>query len=132
MKTRICFSGFASAEMSALQAESGKLESLWECRFVPDAGATRAVLTEGSCDALVVNMSALAADAVALLREAGELQHNPLRFIVGDVDDQSVIINGIGGSHHFVRRRLKRPTSSKTSGAASNWMPGCPPKNCAR
>jgi HD-like signal output (HDOD) protein len=104
MKTRVYFSGFAGQELPALQAETGKLEALWECSFVANPTSTRELLADRGCDALVVNMSAFGKEAVELLREAGRLRANPLRFIVGDVDNQSVVINHIGGSHHFIRR----------------------------
>jgi HD-like signal output (HDOD) protein len=104
MKISVCFSGFSAAEAESLRAEAGKMDSLWEYRFEPDVAATRSSLAGQTCDALVVNMSAQAAGAVDLLRSATGLNPAPLRFIVGGVDDQSVVINNIGGSHHFIRR----------------------------
>jgi len=107
MKLRIHFSGFGGQELPALQAEIGKLEALWESYFAANPSLTREVLADHGCDVLVVNMSALGKDAVELLQEAGRLRGKPLRFIVGDVDNQSVVINHIGGSHHFIRRPVE-------------------------
>jgi len=104
MKTSVCFSGFSADEAQALRAEAGKMESLWEYRFESEVATTRSSLAGQPCDALVVNMSAQAIGAVDLLRGATSLNPAPLRFIVGGVDDQSVVINSIGGSHHFIRR----------------------------
>jgi HD-like signal output (HDOD) protein len=109
MKAIICFAGFPGEEAAALSAEAARLNPGWECRLAPDAGAARAFLAGESCDALVVNMSALADGAVELLRHAGGLPHIPLRFVAGSVEDQSLIINSIGGPHHFVRQPFTPP-----------------------
>lgn len=87
-----------------MQTQTEQLGAVWESNFAPDATRTREWLAERGCDVLVVNMSVLAEAAVELLQEAGRRAKNPLRFIVGDVDNQSRVINSLGGSHHFVRR----------------------------
>src|ERR1700677_2023063 len=107
MKTTICFSGFVGEEAVALQAETGKLNPQWECWIVPDTAGTLKLLKGNPCDVLVVNMSGLAASAFELLKETGCVSHKLFRFIVGDVDDQSLVINSIGGSHQFIRRPVE-------------------------
>jgi HD-like signal output (HDOD) protein len=107
MKTTICFSGFTGDEAAALQAETGKLNPQWECWMAPDADGTLKLLKGNPCDVLVVNMPGLAASAVELLKETASVSHKLFRFIVGDVDDQSQVINSIGGSHQFIRRPVE-------------------------
>jgi HD-like signal output (HDOD) protein len=62
-------------------------------------GAAKQIL-----DVVVANMVMPGQNGAELIRAVGSLQPNSLGFIVGDVTDQALIINCIGGPHHFIRR----------------------------
>jgi HD-like signal output (HDOD) protein len=104
MKKSICFAGFADSELPALRAAVATGNSLWECCFVADAPATLALLAEQPLDALVADMSMSGKSGAELLRDVREKFPNTLGFIVGNVTDQELIINCIGGTHQFIRR----------------------------
>ncbi len=104
MKKSICFAGFAASELPALQAAVATGNSLWECRFVADAPATLALLARQPFDALVADMTMPGKNGAELLCDVREQFPNTLGFIVGNVTDQELIINCIGGTHQFIRR----------------------------
>ncbi|HUC84477.1 MAG TPA: response regulator, partial [Candidatus Acidoferrales bacterium] len=104
MKKTICFVGFPTAEVAALQAATCANNALWECHFVSNADAALAMLSDRPLDVVVANMSMPGKNGAELLHEAGLAHPKTLGFIVGDVTDQALIINCIGGPHQFIRR----------------------------
>lgn len=104
MKKRICFAGFAGEELASLQAASSTANSIWECVFAPDAAAAQAVLSQGACDALVASFSSGSHAGLDLLHEVAAQHPRALRFIVGNVGDQALLLEGIGGTHQFINR----------------------------
>jgi HD-like signal output (HDOD) protein len=103
MKKRICFAGFPGEEVSALQIVTTD-NAIGECRFAPTADAVLTLLASENYDVCVANMSMPGKNGAELLRELGRLHPKTLGFIVGDVADQALIINCIGGPHQFIRR----------------------------
>jgi HD-like signal output (HDOD) protein len=113
MKKTICFAGFAEGELPALREAATASNAPWECHFVADAPAALALLAKQPFDVLVANMAMPGKTGAELLREAresrpdSEAHANILGFIIGDVADQAVIINSIGGPHQFIRRPIQ-------------------------
>lgn len=113
MNKIICFAGFTEEELLALRAAVTASNAPWECHFVADAPAALALLASQPFDVLVANMALPGKNGAELLREARESRSesgahsNILGFILGDVADQALIINNIGGPHQFIRRPIQ-------------------------
>ena len=104
MKKILCFAGFADNELPLLRGAASAGNSAWECHFVADAPAALALLAAQPFDALVADMNLPGKSGAELLREVRALHPHTLGFIVGNVRDQELIINCIGGTHQFIRR----------------------------
>src|SRR5579862_5540885 len=102
MKTQICFAGFAGEELAALQQASSSIAGAWECRFVANGEAALEAMKAAPCDAMVANMQMDGMSGAALLQKFAENHPRSLRFVIGDVGDQELIINCIGGTHQFI------------------------------
>jgi HD-like signal output (HDOD) protein len=104
MKKIICFAGFADSELPTLRAATATSNTLWDCRFVPDAPAALAAMAGQPFDALVANLTMPGKNGAELLREVRETSPHTQGFIVGKVTDQAHIVDCIGGPHQFIRR----------------------------
>lgn len=109
MRKRICLAGFDGGELAALQAAMGGISGAWDCVFAPDMPAALAALQAAPCDAIVANMKLPDQSGAELLRQAHAAYPSTMRFIVGDVADQALIINCIGGTHQFIARPFHPP-----------------------
>ena len=113
MKKIICFAGIAKDELPPLRTAATASNLPWECHFVADAPAALALLANQPFDVLVADMAMPGKTGAELLREAREVRSNGgahsniLGFIIGDVADQALIINNIGGPHQFIRRPIQ-------------------------
>jgi len=103
MKKQLYFVGFPEGEVLALRTIASG-QDLGECHFVPDADAALKLLADKSADVVVATMSMPGKNGAELLREVRESRPNTLGFIVGEVKDQELIVNCIGGPHRFIRR----------------------------
>jgi HD-like signal output (HDOD) protein len=105
MKKRICLVGFEDGNPTALdalkQAVSG-ISGTWETTFVQDANEALAALAAEPFDAVVTRMRLRGVNGAELLQQTGKLHPKTLRFVTGDVADQELVINCIGGTHQFI------------------------------
>ena len=109
MKKRICFvDGEAQALASLEQAMSG-VSGTWDCAFVKSGEEALARLAAEPFDAVVTNLHLPGINGVDLLRETGRLQPGTLRFILGDLADQELVMSGLGGTHQFIARPCPGP-----------------------
>ena len=110
MRKRICFVGFAEDQPEALksleEAMSG-LSGTWDCAFVPNGPRALAAMETAAFDAVVTNMHLPGMSGAELLQQVGTLHPKTLRFVLGNVSDQELIINCIGGTHHFIAQPCK-------------------------
>jgi HD-like signal output (HDOD) protein/ActR/RegA family two-component response regulator len=104
MKKRICFVDDESKALNALKQAMAGISGTWDCTFVSDAPAALAAMAAQPFDAVVTNMQIQGMNGAELLQEVGKLHPRTLRFVVGDVADQELIINCIGGTHQFIAR----------------------------
>jgi HD-like signal output (HDOD) protein len=107
MKKKICFAGFAQDELESLKQAMSGIAGTWDCTFVADAPAALEAMAANPIDAVVANMRMEGMHGAELLHRAGELHPTALRFVVGDMADQELIINCIGGTHQFIARPYK-------------------------
>src|SRR5580692_10166870 len=107
MKKKICFAGFAQDELELLKQAMSGIAGTWDCTFVPNAEAALQAMATETIDAVVANMRMEGMHGAELLHRAGELHPTALRFVVGDMADQELIINCIGGTHQFIARPYK-------------------------
>ena len=114
MNKNLCFAGFADTESPLLQAAATAGNRRWQCHFAADAPAVLALLAERPFDALVANMTLPGKSGAELLREVRTRHPNTLGFIVGEVTDQELILNCIGGTHQFIRRPIQPVELIKT------------------
>ena len=124
-KKRILFAGFSDSESKELRAATAHSDGHWDSHFVADAAGALTMLAEHKFDALVANMAMTGKNGAELLHEARELHPHTLGFIVGEVTDQSLIIDCIGGTHQFIRRPyqpVKLMTSLKRGLRLDNWL----------
>ncbi len=124
-KKKICFAGFTDSELPGLRQAASASNPLWESHFVADAPAAMALLTSTKFDAIVANMSMPGKNGAELLHDIRDICPQTLRFIAGDVTDQSVIIDGIGGTHQFIRRPYQPATlvaTLKRGLKLDNWL----------
>ena len=125
-KKKICFAGFTDSELPGLKAAASASNPLWESHFVADAPAAVALLTESPFDAIVANMAMTGGkNGAELLHDIRDICPQTMRFIAGDVTDQSVIIDCIGGTHQFIRRPFQPATlmgALKRGLKLDNWL----------
>jgi HD-like signal output (HDOD) protein len=125
MNKSICFAGFADPELPALREAVAGSNPRWECRFAADASAALAALAGSSLDVLVVNISISGGTGAELLRDVRAFSPRTLGFIVGEVADQSLVFNCVGGPHQFIRRPYepaKLVTSIKRGLSLDSWL----------
>jgi HD-like signal output (HDOD) protein len=104
MKKQICFAGFGEKEVAGLQPSLTTLGVDWDCEFSPDATAALAALAQTPFDAVVANLSSGGIHDSEFLRQAAIGHARTLRFVLGDVGDRELIVNGLGGAHQFISR----------------------------
>jgi HD-like signal output (HDOD) protein len=104
MKKIIYFVGFAGHDLELLQA---RVTGIWDCQFFADGPAALVALGEGTVDAVVVSAGKGALNAGEFMRQAAARQPRSLRFIVGNVAEQELIINCIGVTHQFIGEPCK-------------------------
>jgi len=124
-KKKICFAGFSDSEVPDLRAATAPSHSLWESHFVADAPAALALLASEKFDAIVANMAMPGKNGAELLHEARTVNPRTLGFIVGEVTDQALIIDCIGGTHQFIRRPFqaaKLVQALKRGLKLDNWL----------
>jgi HD-like signal output (HDOD) protein len=107
MKKAICFAGFGDEELGTLQQAMAGISGTWDCCFAADAAGALEVLRGEPFDAVVANMQMKGMNGAELLQRVGELHPTALRFVIGDLADQELIINCIGGTHQFISRPYK-------------------------
>ncbi len=107
VKKSICFAGFGDDELGSLQQAMAGISGAWDCVFVADAAGALDAMSGRAFDAVVANMQMKGMNGAELLQRAGELHPTALRFVVGDVADQELIINCIGGTHQFISHPYK-------------------------
>ncbi len=110
MKKRICFVGFAEdqpAALKSLQEAMSAIDGTWDCAFAPNGPKALAAMAAESFDAVVTNMHLPGMNGAELLQQVGTLHPKTLRFVLGNVADQELIINCIGGTHHFIAQPCK-------------------------
>lgn len=104
MKKRICFVGFADEQLSVLKSldtMSGVKET-WQCTFAATANKALKEMAVEPFDVVVANMQLNGMNGAELLQQVGQKYPKTLRFILGDVADQELIMNCIGGTHQFI------------------------------
>jgi HD-like signal output (HDOD) protein/ActR/RegA family two-component response regulator len=104
MKKRICFVDDESKALNALKQAMAGVSGSWDSTFVSNGPAALAALAAQPFDAVVTNMQMEGMNGAELLQEVGKRHPKTLRFVVGDVADQELIINCIGGAHQFIAR----------------------------
>lgn len=104
MKKKICFAGFPPAELETLKPAMAAMNERWECVFLDDSAAVIDAAGATAFDAVVANMHLRGINGAELLHKVGEVHPATLRFVVGEVSDQELIITGIGGTHQFISR----------------------------
>jgi HD-like signal output (HDOD) protein/CheY-like chemotaxis protein len=107
LKKAVCFAGFGDDELETLQQAMAGISGAWDCVFAPDAAATLEALKSRPFDAVVAEMQMKGMNGAELLQRAGELHPATLRFVIGDLADQELILNCIGGTHQFISRPYK-------------------------
>lgn len=104
MKKRICFVGFADEQLSvlkSLETMSGVKET-WQCTFASTANKALKEMAAEPYEVIVANMQLHGINGAELLQQIGQKYPKTLRFILGDVADQELIMNCIGGTHQFI------------------------------
>src|SRR5271169_5787873 len=97
VKKSICFAGFGDDELESLRQAMAGISGAWDCVFATDATIALEAMSGRSFDAIVATMQMKGMNGAELLQRAGELHPTALRFVIGDVADQELIINCIGG-----------------------------------
>ena len=114
MKARICFVDDEPQALESLRQSMSSLNASWECAFVPSGEEALARLAAEPFDAVVTKMHLPGMNGAELLQEVGRLRPRALRFILGEVADQEVVVNCLG------------PTSSgSVGGARTRPRPAC-------
>src|SRR5208337_984374 len=106
-KKNICFAGFGAEELETLKHAASGISGAWECTFFEDAAAALEAMKSRPFDAVVANMQIKGMNGAQLLQRVGELHPTALRFVIGDLEDQELIISCIGDTHQFVSRPYK-------------------------
>jgi HD-like signal output (HDOD) protein len=111
MKKRVCFAGFLDEQLEMLRSVESMTGAAgtWECYFMASAEQVLEGMTQAPFDVLVANMRLPGTNGAALLQQVGQMHPKTLRFILGDVADQELIMNCIGGTHQFIAGPCKPP-----------------------
>lgn len=109
MKKKICFGGFAEAEVQSLRTTLAEVSGGWEWTFVPDAEAVLSLLAAEPIAALVADVRIDGLGGAELLQQAAALSPRTLRFALGELADRELIVNSIGAPYQFISRPWKGP-----------------------
>jgi HD-like signal output (HDOD) protein len=104
---KICFAGFADAEVRALQPALAQISSAWECVFSPEPEDALEKLEAEFHAALVVDLRITGAKGADLLQQTAARHLRTLRFALGDVADREMVANSIGAPFQFISRPWK-------------------------
>ncbi|HEY3914393.1 MAG TPA: HDOD domain-containing protein [Verrucomicrobiae bacterium] len=102
MKKEICFAGFSGAELEAFQHALSELGDGWSCIFCSNGEEALGALGARSFDAIVASLRMEGMNGGVLLHLAASRFPRVLRFVVGDLSDQELVINCIGAPHQFI------------------------------
>jgi HD-like signal output (HDOD) protein len=102
MKKVICFAGFSGAELEAFQKALAQLGEAWDCVFCASGEETLDTLATRPFDAVVTSLRLDGMNGAVLLHLAASRYPRVLRFVVGDLSDQELVINCIGATHQFI------------------------------
>ena len=109
MKKQICIVDNDPLSSAALKQALTTMSGAWECTFVSTADAALAKFAAQPFDAVVTKLNLGKTSGADLLREAGKLHPKAVRFVLGSVADQEMIMNGIGGTHQFISQSCEPP-----------------------
>ena len=104
MKNTLCFTGFAGHELEQLREQVSGLSAVWECDFLATGEAVLLAMATKSYDVVVADVRLSDMSGAELLHHVGKLKSNTLRIAVGDLAEQNLVIDFIGGTHRFVAR----------------------------
>jgi putative nucleotidyltransferase with HDIG domain len=104
MKNTICFTGFSGGELELLQAKAAGVADIWDCQFIAAGEKVLLAMSSASFEVVVANVHINDMSGAELLHHVGKLQPNTLRIAVGDLVEQNLVIDYIGGPHRFVAR----------------------------
>lgn len=107
MKRNIYFIGFAGAELSSLESALAALSALWEVTWPENTTKADHVLAAAPPDAIVINMAPQDHAGAQWLHDTAARWPKAVLFIIGEISDQSLIVNCIGGTHQFISRPVK-------------------------
>jgi HD-like signal output (HDOD) protein len=102
MKKQICFVGVAGLELEALQSALAELQDAWDCVFCPEGESALKTLALRPVDAVITNQRLEGMNGAVLLHLAANRFPHTLRFILGNMADQQLVINSIGATHQFI------------------------------
>jgi HD-like signal output (HDOD) protein/CheY-like chemotaxis protein len=102
MKKQICFAGVTGPELEALQSALAELGEAWNCVFCTDGESTLEALAGRPFDAVVTNQRLNGMNGAVLLHLAANRFPQTLRFVLGNMADQQLVINSIGATHQFI------------------------------
>jgi HD-like signal output (HDOD) protein/CheY-like chemotaxis protein len=102
MKKDICFAGFSGAELEAFKHALAKLGEAWDYVFCASGEETLEMLASRPFDAVVTSLRMEGMNGAVLLHLAASRYPRALRFVLGDLSDQELVINCIGATHQFI------------------------------
>ncbi len=104
MKKQICFVGFADEQLGVLKSLETMtgVKGVWNCTFVLSGPEALTLMAKDPFDVVVADMRLLGMSGPELLQQVGQARPKTLRFILGDVADQELIMNCIGGTHQLL------------------------------
>ena len=107
MKKRICFVGFSGHDLELLQSALLRVKGIWACELFTDGAAALLAMGAGNVDVVVAKAGKNSMDSAEFMHQAAALQPRAVRFIVGDLVEQELIINCIGATHQFIAEPCK-------------------------
>jgi HD-like signal output (HDOD) protein len=102
MKKQICFVGVTGPELETLQSALAELREVWECVFCSDGESALKLLAAQPFDAVITNQRLDGMNGAVLLHLAANRFPRAVRFILGNMADQQLVINSIGATHQFI------------------------------
>jgi HD-like signal output (HDOD) protein len=107
MKQRICFVGFSGHDLELLQSALLRVKGIWACELFAEGSAALMAMGSGDVDAVVAKAGKNSMDSADFMHQAAARQPRAVRFIVGDLVEQELIINSIGATHQFIAEPCK-------------------------
>ena len=107
MKNIVCFTGFSGRELELLQEQASVLSTTWECDFHAKGEAVLTAIAGKPYDVVVSDVHLTDMSGAELLHHVGKLKPNTLRIAVGDLAEQNLVIEYIGGTHRFIARPIE-------------------------